>query len=378
MQPTVRRDVHDAYWRFAAERQRIFEQRARHRPGPWTDDPILQRYKFCNTFRASDRVSQYLIREVIYGPAGRDLPAEDTFLRIILFRLFSKESTWEALERATGGVRRTTLDPEPLGTMLDELRSQQSIYTGAFILCAHDAYGHSVKHRNHLELVRRMFERRALGRDLGRAHSLREVYEALRRWPMIGAFMGYQLAIDLNYSEHLAFDEDDFTVPGPGAVRGLNKVFSDFGAFTAEQLITHMVDRQQDEFDRLGLQWNGLAGRPLHAIDCQGLICETDKYARVAFPAFRSNRVRIKQAFRDPKPPVELFYPPKWGINEHLRELFDRDAPRPSAHAAGAPITLTAQLTLDDARLHTVPGVAPAPIPTVGPAPLLKPAAATG
>ncbi|MGA2927150.1 MAG: nucleotide kinase domain-containing protein [Solirubrobacteraceae bacterium] len=48
MQPSVRRDVYDAYWRFAAERQHIFEQRARREPGPWTDDPILQRFKFCN------------------------------------------------------------------------------------------------------------------------------------------------------------------------------------------------------------------------------------------------------------------------------------------------------------------------------------------
>ena len=34
---------------------------------------------------------------------------------------------------------------------------------------------------------------------------------------MIGPFMGYQLAIDLNYSEHLEFSEDEFTMPGPGA-----------------------------------------------------------------------------------------------------------------------------------------------------------------
>lgn len=374
MQPTIRRDVYDAYWRLAAERQRIFEQRARRLPGPWTDDPILQRFKFCNAFRASDRVSQYLIRDVIYGPTARDLPAEDTFQRIILFRLFSKESTWRALELATGGVRRETLDPEPVGKMLEELRTRQPIYTAAFILCAHDAYGHGIKHRNHLELVERMFSPGALGRDLARARSLREVYETLRRWPMIGAFMGYQLAIDLNYSEHLAFDEDDFTVPGPGAIRGLNKVFSDFGGSTPEQLILRMVDRQQDEFDRLELQWNGLAGRPLHAIDCQGLFCETDKYARAAFPDLKSNRVRIKQEFREPKPGLELFYPPKWGINERLHALVDPAAPEPNPLADPAPPALVAQLTLDEARLHAVPGVAG----TDFSAPLFEPAAATG
>jgi len=318
MRATARSEVFDAYWRFAAERQRIFERRRYDHQGPWTDDPVLRRYKFCNTFRASDRVSQYLISEVIYGPYADGLPAEDVFLRTVLFRLFSKERTWEALETATGGLRRETLDVERLGAMLDDLRRDGPIYTAAFILCAHDAYGYRVKHRNHLELVKRMFAPGGLGRDLGSATSLKDIYDALRAWPMIGTFMGYQLAIDLNYSDHLDFDEDDFTVPGPGAQRGLHKVFVDFGGHTAEQLIMHMVDTQNEHFDRLGLEWRGLYGRHLHAIDCQGLFCETDKYARAAFPELKSNRARIKQEFRDPKPALDLFYPPKWRINERL------------------------------------------------------------
>jgi hypothetical protein len=183
VKPSVRQPVYDAYWRFAAERQRIFHRRAAGEPGPWTDNAILRGYKFCNAFRASDRVSQYLIRRVIHDPAAQDLSAEDTFLRIMLFRLFSKESTWEALEEATGGVRRATLDVRVLGDILEDLRSHQSIYTPAFILCAHDAYGHGVKHRNHLELIERMFRPGALGRRLARATSLGDVFAA-RRWKM--------------------------------------------------------------------------------------------------------------------------------------------------------------------------------------------------
>ena len=190
MGPTVRQDVFDAYWYFAAERQRVFDQRARRSDGPWTDDPILRQYKFCNTFRASDRVSQYLIAEVIYGAEATAYEPEDVFLRIVLFRLFSKESTWNALEEATGGVCRATLNVERLGALLDELRVRGPIYTAAFILCAHDAYGHRVKHRNHLELVQRMFAPGQLGRTLGQAGSLREVYEALREWPMMAPSWG--------------------------------------------------------------------------------------------------------------------------------------------------------------------------------------------
>ncbi len=33
-------------------------------PFPWAEDSILRAYKFCNVYRATDRVSQYLIRDV--------------------------------------------------------------------------------------------------------------------------------------------------------------------------------------------------------------------------------------------------------------------------------------------------------------------------
>src|SRR4051812_26195126 len=60
--------VFDSYWRFAAERQAIFFRRIEGARAPWTNDPILGTYKFTNAYRASDRVSQYLIRSVIYRP----------------------------------------------------------------------------------------------------------------------------------------------------------------------------------------------------------------------------------------------------------------------------------------------------------------------
>src|SRR5258708_15712383 len=109
-----------------------------------------------------------------------------------------------------------------------------------------------VKHWNDLSLVQEMLRAGRIGRSLARARSLKEVYEALRSWPTIGAFMGYQLAVDLNYSDRLAFSEDEFTVPGPGAVRGLQKVFSDFGGQTPEQLIMRMVVGQHEQVERLG------------------------------------------------------------------------------------------------------------------------------
>lgn len=322
MEPVPRTAVYEAYWTFAAERQAIFARRVTGQPSPWTDDKILQDFKFCNTFRASDRVSQFLIHQVACGPGTEGLAPEDLFLRVILFRLFSRETTWGLIEASTGGLRRATLDVQRLGDALAEARRHGPIYTSAFILAPEPRA--PSKHRSHLALVDRMFRPGRLGRELARAASLRDVYEALLTWPTIGPFLAYQIAIDLNYTDQLDFDEDDFTVAGPGALRGLQKAFSDFGGKSPAELVHRMVERQEEEFERLDLPFDGLFGRRLHAIDCQGLFCEIDKYSRQAFPALKSERVRIKHRFEASPEPLALFYPPKWQINDKLPPLTDR------------------------------------------------------
>src|SRR5437764_10315765 len=100
LRPTA---VYDTYWRFAAERQRIFFRRLQRLPAPWTDDPVLRAHKFTNAYRASDRVSQYLLRRVIYRDDLPDDPAEVVF-RTLLFKVFNRIETWEMLEAAVGPI----------------------------------------------------------------------------------------------------------------------------------------------------------------------------------------------------------------------------------------------------------------------------------
>src|SRR6516162_6634497 len=89
--------VFDTCWKLAAERYRIYEKRLRGEPPPWNNDRILQEHKFTNVFRACDRVSQYLIREVIYNPdASTD--AEEVVFQILLFKLFNAIPAWEVLK----------------------------------------------------------------------------------------------------------------------------------------------------------------------------------------------------------------------------------------------------------------------------------------
>ncbi|HEY1835708.1 MAG TPA: nucleotide kinase domain-containing protein [Candidatus Saccharimonadales bacterium] len=55
-----------------------------------------------------------------------------------------------------------------------------------------------------------------LGEKLLSADSLAAMYQLLHSYPLMGDFMSYQVAIDLNYSPFVNFSENDFVIAGPG------------------------------------------------------------------------------------------------------------------------------------------------------------------
>jgi hypothetical protein len=313
MTPTA---VYDSYWYFAAERQAIYERRLMDPYGPWTDDTILAAYRFTNSYRAADRVSQYLIGEVQYHADRSQAPAE-LFFRTLLFKIFNRIDTWELIEREVGPVAWQSIDLRAVSEVLDRaLARGQRVYSAAYIMPS-PQLGHSRKHANHLALLARMMGD-GLPAKIERARTLADVYALLVAYPGLGPFLAFQYAIDLNYSNLLDFDEDSFVVAGPGALDGIAKCFADTRGITAEAVIAHMADVQEREFAARGIDFNGLFGRRLKLIDCQNIFCEISKYARVAHPDARgiSNRTRIKQSYRPARRVTpEPVFPPRWGLN---------------------------------------------------------------
>ena len=315
-------EVYESYWRFAAERQAIFFRRLEGNAWPWTNDPILATYKFTNAYRASDRVSQYLIRHVIYRD---DLPAtpREVFFRVMLFKMFNKIETWELLEQTLGPITAADYDFHRFDKVLaGALNGGRRIYSAAYIMPpGRSAFGQAAKHQNHLLLLERMIAD-ALPERLSEARSMQEGFELLRAYPTIGDFLAYQFITDINYSEITDFNEMDFVVPGPGARDGLRKCIAESGGLNEPELIRFVADIQEQEFERLGLEFPSLWGRRLQLIDCQNLFCEVDKYARVAHPAVlgRTGRMRIKQKFAPTANLINFFYPPKWGLSARIRE----------------------------------------------------------
>lgn len=309
-----REEIYDLYWYFAYERNNIFIKKKEGYLPHWTDDKILQEYKFCNSYRVNDRISQYLLKEVIYN--GKKYSKSDMIFRIVLFKIFNLESTWEILVNEFKDVTIDTFNFKDYSSILEkEINSGKKIYNGAYISCANKAFNYDRKHDNHLALIEKMFIKDKIDKKIISCKTMKEAFLIIRSYPLIGDFMAYQLVTDINYSDVVFWREDDFTVAGPGSLRGIKKCFISTGNYSNEEIIKYMYDNQENEFKRLGYSFTKIGDRKLQLIDCQNIFCELDKYLRVAVPTLKSNRTKIKKKYVFKKEKIDYFYPPKWNIN---------------------------------------------------------------
>lgn len=309
----IRQGIFDAYWRFAAERQRVFHRRAAGDPPPWTGDPIIGRHKFTNVYRATDRVSQFLIRDVIYtGPQEID----ELVYRILLFKIFNKIETWMLLTRGLGAPPSwKAYDFIAYDRLLTAAMDRgERVYSAAYIV-PNPGFGEARKHGNHLRLLEHAMAS-GLPERLAEAGRLRKVYELLLALPWLGPFLAYQYAIDLAYSPVVTAEENEFVVAGPGCLDGISKVFVDPGGLRPAEIVAWTADVSRDQFDRLGLAFTDLWGRWPTLIDWQNVFCEVSKYTRVSHPDVRgtSGRTRIKQEFRRTPEAIDYRFPPKWRL----------------------------------------------------------------
>lgn len=322
--PLIPTDVFAAYWIFAVRRQQVYFDRIAGIPPPWGSDAIIQNYRFTNCYRASDRVSQYLIRNVIYpADLAEAFNAEDWVFRILLFKAFNRISTWQLLEKSIGEITWRRYDFTKYADCLEEAMGRgESIFSAAYIMpSGKSAFGYQRKHRNFLRLIELFIQDGTVTR-FSECRSLKDLFRVVQDRPLLGPFLGYQYAVDLNYWSELCFDEGDFVVAGPGAADGIAKCFHNANAIPAENIIMLMYERQQQEFDRLGMRFTTLWGRVLQPVDCQNLFCELGKYARIAYPEIHgtTRRKRIKQIYRGADaqvlpPPV---FPPRWELDTRI------------------------------------------------------------
>ncbi len=178
----------DTFFVFVAKRYRVHRNRLAGRPQPWTDDPILQQYPFTNVFRVLDRVTQYILRNVI---ETGDRSLEEQCFRVMLFRSFNKIETWEALTEHFGELTWRDFDLNAYEkVLLDRMNNGVALYGPAYILPSAKLGGQS-NASNHLRLIQLMMEEDLLG-QLQQLHHLKDAHGRISLFPGMGDFMALQ------------------------------------------------------------------------------------------------------------------------------------------------------------------------------------------
>ena len=283
---------------FMKARHDIYLDRKAGKPGPWTADPVLRDGRFCNIFRELDTVTIWIDQNIRKPYADH----EHLWLMLALARYINWPDTLAALIESPGAwPSHEDFAPENATRVLAAKASfGDKVYTGAYMIRAEsdttkEWYSWS-KHRYIAEIViGRLWEDRAAFVEVlegKRQASLEQVWKLFQEPHYIGwgPFMAYEVVTDLRHTRYLEDAPDIYTWAnaGPGAIRGLNRLYGRNleAKPRPEQTNREMFELMKDlnAMDERGVNETfgpPHAGPRFEMRDVEHSLCEFDKYERV-------------------------------------------------------------------------------------------------
>lgn len=214
----------EGYWAFLRERYRILLRRRAGLPAPWTEDPVLRAWRFCNVFREDDRVTIWF-REQIRDPL-RDDP--EVLFATVAFRWFNTITSGEILRPYL--VHPPGWDRKGVQEELEAAREAgTTLFTSAFMISSAPGKPKHVDLLDNLDWVLNNTRSLFFGNGLTEPRTKEAMMALLLEVPRLGNFAAYQVVVDLTHTYLLenASDLNTFTVAGPGCAKGLGYTFFD-------------------------------------------------------------------------------------------------------------------------------------------------------
>lgn len=278
--PAMQKMMVQKFFKYLNERQKIYERKEIQKmEPPWTTDRILMDNKFCNVFREDDRTTKWF-RENVRDPL-RDHP--DVVKATIIFRWFNRISTGETL-------KEYLLEPSKWKTPIARAqlaRQCPPYFTGAYIIRSRQGMSKLESVLQCIQYIPDDIHKKILynnNREI--TISLENAWKEIKKIPMIGDFMAYEVVTDLRHTYVLgsATDVNTWANPGPGAARGINRILTrDPEGFYSKNSATDRVFMLKIMQALLQQAPEKLSfGKRFELREIEHGLCEFDKYMRVS------------------------------------------------------------------------------------------------
>lgn len=267
--PKLTKSPIDHWLHWIQERESIRLKKAAGEPKPWTTDPILQQYRFCNVRRMDDKVSQWLLKNW-YEPYF-DHP--NMLVACTLARHFNLPSALGTLTKIVFELEQSHVLKTVKITMQALKKKGYNIFNAAYMV-------RGIGEADKTTMVTdRVCAPLFLKPPVLDTQSMEACVNALLPYWGFSHFMAGQVVADLRHAVSGHWSDAKTWAPiGPGSRRGMNRLL---GRPTKAPM-------QQEQFIELlaGIIRIGKDNLPksitdrLEAIDWQNTLCEGDKYMR--------------------------------------------------------------------------------------------------
>lgn len=268
----MNQEAYETFWYFCNERHAIYLKKEAGQEPPWTDDPILQEWKFCNVFRQLDKQSKHLDRHVLRWK----LVPELMLFNIFAFRAFNWQPTYELLATFPDGFI-SEWDPERANATLYARLGEEThkLTSGAYMIRGREGMP---KYESIVQTLTDIWNKKEeVVTRIESSPRIQYAWEYImgKRFWGWGPFTVYQVVLDLLQTPilHNPVDLNLWCDFGPGAERGLKLIFPEA---TRKDYLYHAIWLRSKQSEHLKDYMP-----PLNLQDIEFCLCETSKYLRI-------------------------------------------------------------------------------------------------
>ena len=266
-------DMIDRFIAFIIERQFILVNRLNGKEKPWTEDPILQNYRFCNVHREDDTVTAW-IRDNWRVPHHYEA---HVWFAMAVARLVNWPDTLVRIGYPVPWGRITRQ------RFLDAFDFEGKNWSSAYLVATGGQVTGSKQGWIAENVLDPLWQNRGI-MDGGEIITLESFHRELMQFKGFGSFMAAQVVADVKYTDLLtdSSDWDTWSAPGPGSLRGMRRIFPELPVNKGSW--QSIMKPLRERINNVMIKY---FGEGIHAQDVQNCLCEFDKY----------ERVRLKQGF---------------------------------------------------------------------------------